>query len=253
MSDYKVLPAGDTALVVEFGDRVDRKLSVRVLSLARALDQTRLDGIIETVPTYRSLMVHYDPFRLSATSLTAAIAKLNDDLPTNEGIGRTWRIPACYDASIAPDLDYVASECRLTPSQVIELHSETIYHVYMIGFMPGFAYLGDIPAELVLPRRLSPRQRVPSGSLAIATTMTCIYPDESPGGWHLIGKSPVELLKRWPTPVTLLAPGDQVMFAPISLHEYQRLLEKAARGILEIIPNEGLFINAMPATLPIQR
>jgi len=253
MSDYKILTAGDTALVVEFGDRVDRQLSVRVLSLARALDRTRLDGIIETVPTYRSLMIHYDPLRLSAASLITAIAKLNDGLPAHDGTGRTWRIPVCYDASIAPDLDYVASECGLTPSQVIELHSETIYHVYMIGFMPGFAYLGDIPAELVLPRRLSPRQRVPAGSLAIAATMTCVYPGESPGGWHLIGRSPVELLKRRPIPATLLAPGDQVMFAPVSLHEYQRLLEQATRGILEIAPNGEPVMDAAPAPLPIQR
>jgi inhibitor of KinA len=238
MSAYKVLTAGDTALVIEFGDCIDRRLSTWVLSLAHALDQTRLEGIVETVPTYRSLMVHYDPLRLSAASLTAAIANLMNDLPAHEDTGRLWRIPACYDALIAPDLDYVASECGLSPRQVIERHSETAYHVYMIGFMPGLAYLGDVPAELVLPRRQSPRQQVPAGSLAIATTMTCVYPIECPAGWHLIGRSPVEFLSKRPTPTTLLAPGDQVIFAPVSLREYQRLAKFAAQGILNIVPNE---------------
>jgi len=241
MSEYRVLTAGDTALVVEFGDCIDRRLSTWVLSLARALDQIRLDGIIETVPTYRSLIVHYDPLRLSATSLTSTITTLMADLRVHEDVGRKWHIPACYDPSIAPDLDYVAAECGLTPRQVVERHSGTAYHVYMIGFMPGLAYLGDVPAELVLPRRPSPRELVPPGSLAIATTMTCVYPVECPAGWHLIGRSPVEFLTRRPTPTTLLSPGDQVVFTPVSLREYQRLLGMAAQGILKIAPNEDFL------------
>jgi len=111
----------------------------------------------------------------------------------------------------------------------------------MIGFMPGLAYLGDVPAELVLPRRPSPRELVPPGSLAIATTMTCVYPVECPAGWHLIGRSPVEFLTRRPTPTTLLSPGDQVVFTPVSLREYQRLLGMAAQGILKIAPNEDFL------------
>jgi len=129
MSEYRVLTAGDTALVVEFGDCIDRRLSTWVLSLARALDQIRLDGIIETVPTYRSLIVHYDPLRLSATSLTSTITTLMADLRAHEDVGRKWHIPACYDPSIAPDLDYVAAECGLTPRQVVERHRGTTYHV----------------------------------------------------------------------------------------------------------------------------
>jgi inhibitor of KinA len=236
MPDYKVLTAGDTALVVEFGDSIDRRLSRWVLALAQRLNARRLDGVVETVPTYRSLMVHYDPLVLPTVSLTRQIAEVMQDLRCSEGAGRRWRLPACYDASLAPDLGEVAARTGLSSAQVIERHSSIAYHVYTLGFLPGFAYLGDVPAELVLPRRETPRLKVAAGSVAIATTMTCIYPFECPGGWHLIGRSPVALWERHPRYRALLAPGDQVSFAPVSLREYEELLAKAAEGTLKIVP-----------------
>src|ERR1700681_1386970 len=237
MSEYKVLTAGDTALVVEFGDRVDRKLSTFVLALARRLDESHVEGIVETVPTYRSLMVHYDPLVIGTDALVARIVALMEHSRTVvEQAGREWRLPACYDAELAPDLADVAARTGLTPAQVIERHSAVSYHVYMLGFLPGQAYMGDVPAELALARRESPRLKIPAGSLAIAGAMTCIFPLETPCGWHLIGRSPVALWERGPRPRALLAPGDQVGFAPVSLREYERLLAKAADGTLEIFP-----------------
>jgi inhibitor of KinA len=237
-SDYKILPAGDTALVVEFGDHVDRRLSTRVLALAERLVASRLDGIIETVPTFRSLMVHYDPLVLPAGMLTARIAELMPDAQTVEELGRHWQLPACYDSRIAPDLGEVATATGLTPAQVVERHSSVTYHVYMLGFLPGQAYMGDVAAELALARRQVPRTRIPAGSLAIATTMTCIFPLETPCGWHLIGRSPVPLWESGPCPRALLAPGDRVSFAPISLREYERLAAQAAAGDLRITPSD---------------
>jgi inhibitor of KinA len=236
MSEYRLLPAGDTALVVEFGDSIDRRVSAKVLSLARRLDRARLGGIIETVPTFRSLMVHYDPLVLPTSVLSARIAELMQGVQTMEGPGRLWRLPACYDARIAPDLDDVAAQTGLSPDQLIECHSAATYHVYMLGFLPGMAYLGDVPAELVLPRRPLPRLKVPAGSVAIATTMTCVIPLETPSGWHLIGRSPVPLLERRPHATALLAAGDQVTFMPVSLREYQLLAAQAAAGTLDIRP-----------------
>jgi inhibitor of KinA len=240
MSAYKVLIAGDTALVVEFGDRVDRKLSTFVLALARRLDEIHLDGIVETVPTFRSLMVHYDPLVITAESLVGRIVELMEGLRVSEYGGREWRLPVCYDPEIAPDLNDVAARANLTPDQVVERHSSVTYHVYMLGFMPGFAYLGDLPAELVLPRRETPRSlRIPAGSVAIATTMSCVFPRESPTGWHVVGRSPVALSRRTVSGSglsVLLAPGDKVTFAPISLREYRVLAAKADAGTLDLVP-----------------
>jgi inhibitor of KinA len=239
MLEYKVLTAGDTALVVEFGDRVDRKLSTFVLALARRLDESRLNGIVETVPTFRSLMVHYDPLVISADALIARIVTLMADLRTVEYGSREWRLPVCYDPELALDLGDVAGRTGLAPAQVIELHASVTYHVYMLGFMPGFAYMGDLRPELVLTRREIPRPRVAAGSVAIATTMSTIFPQESPTGWHVIGRSPAVLwrpTKSGAGPAALLAPGDSVIFAPISLREYDDLTARAAAGALEFEP-----------------
>jgi len=236
MPGYRVLNAGDTAIVVEFGESIDRRLSTWVLALARRLDEARLDGIVETVPTFRSLLVHYDPLILSTASLAARIAELMQGLQVTEQGGRLWRLPACYDPRVGLDLDDVAARTGLSPAQVIERHSAVTYHVYMLGFLPGQAYMGDVPSELTLARRESPRLKIPAGSLAIASAMTCIFPMETPCGWHLIGRSPVALWERDPRPRALLAPGDKVMFAPVSLREYERLLAKAADGTLDIFP-----------------
>lgn len=241
MSGYRVLPAGDTALVVEFGEEIDRHVSAAVLALASRMAEARIEGVVETVPTFRSLMVHYDPLALSPETLIARIGELAQDLPATPQAGRRWRLPACYDASIAPDLDEVAARTGLTPAQVVECHSATVYHVYMIGFMPGMAYLGDVPEVLRLPRRSTPRLKVPAGSLAIATLMSCVYPIDTPAGWHLIGRSPVPFLQRRPRPGALLAPGDAVTFTPVSLREYEDLMAKAAVGALTVKPvNDNL-------------
>jgi len=238
-SEYRLLPAGDTALVVEFGDHIDRRLSMQVLALAKRLNEMRLDGIIETVPTFRSLMVHYDPLVLPAGALTARIVELMPTLQASKEAGRIWRLPACYDARLAPDLHDVATRTGLSPPQVIERHSAITYHVYMLGFLPGQAYMGDVPAELALARRQTPRPKIPAGSLAIAATMTCIFPLETPCGWHLIGRSPVPLWETGSAAGALLAPGDKVTFTPVSLREYERLVAKVADGALTIMPSDG--------------
>ncbi|HEY7246128.1 MAG TPA: 5-oxoprolinase subunit PxpB [Xanthobacteraceae bacterium] len=231
---YKLLPAGDTALVVELGESIDRKLSAWVLALARRLDAARMHGIIETVPTFRSLLVHYDPLVLSAASLGAHVEQMMRGLSIADQPGRSWSLPVCYDASIAPDLGGVAQRTGLSPAQVIERHSGVTYHVYMLGFLPGQAYMGDVPGDLALPRRATPRTQIPAGSLAIAATMTCIFPLATPCGWHLIGRSPVALWQRTPHPRAMLAPGDTVTFAPVSLREYESLLAQAVAGELRI-------------------
>jgi KipI family sensor histidine kinase inhibitor len=238
MLPYKVLMAGDTALVIEFGDSIDRQLNSWVLALASRLNEVRLDGIAETVPTFRSLMVYYDPVMLPTDTLLARIAELMTDLDATEQPGRLWRLPVCYDPEVAPDLADVAARTGLTADAVIERHAGVTYHVYMLGFLPGLAYMGDVPAELYLPRRDVPRVRIPAGSVAIAMSMSCIFPRETPCGLHLIGRSPIALWRQRSGAAfgALLAPGDQVNFAPVSLREYEDLHARSAEGRLAIAP-----------------
>ncbi|HEY7301015.1 MAG TPA: 5-oxoprolinase subunit PxpB [Xanthobacteraceae bacterium] len=236
---YRLLAAGDTALVVEFGERIDRRLSTQVLALARQLDELRLPGLIETVPSFRSLMVHFDPLVLSVEALGARIHALIGAVRITETAGRQWCLPVCYDVSLAPDLEDVAARAGMSPDEVVERHSRVNYYVYMLGFLPGMAYLGDLPPELALPRRANPRLKIPAGSLAIANAMTSILPQETPCGWHVIGRSPVAFFDLDTTPQALLAPGDNVRFTPVSLSEFENLSAAPAAERLRIVLAQG--------------
>jgi len=233
--EFKFLPGGDTALVVEFGDRVDRASSGHVVALAQKLRDLGLAGIVEMVPTFRSLMVHYDPVQLAQADLKARIAPLIDGMAASEQAGRRWRIPVCYDESLGLDLVDVAKRTGLTVSEVIERHSGAAHHVYMMGFLPGLPYLGGLPAAFDLPRRENPRLKVPRGAVAVSMAMTVIYPLESPGGWHILGVTPVPLWDLRRDPPVVLAAGDQVSFEPVSLGAFETLQAKAAAGALDLM------------------
>lgn len=232
----RFLPCGDTALCVEFGDRIDRRVSALVMALAQKVEAAAISGVVELVPTFRSLLIHYDPSALQQADLRARLEPLLAGLKPAEASSRLWRLPACYDPSVAPDLAEVAERTRLSPQQVVERHSAVTYHVYMVGFLPGYPYMGDLPPELALPRRENPRTHVPAGSIAIATTQTAVYALESPGGWHLIGRTPAPLWNVQREPPVLLGPGDKVRFEPVSLREYEALLAKSDAGALHIAP-----------------
>ena len=232
--DVRFLSAGDTALVVEFGDRIDRLLSERVLRLGALVREQALPGVVEVVPTFRSLMVHYDPLATGGAALTGQLKDLLDGGAAAVGEARLWRIPACYEPTHAPDLEDVARQTGLTPDEVVRLHAGTRFHVYMIGFVPGYPYMGDLPDRLVLPRRANPRIRVPAGSIAIAATMTAIYPLESPGGWHLIGATPVRLFDAGSARPALFGPGDKVCFEPVSGSEFENIRAACQAGGYEV-------------------
>jgi KipI family sensor histidine kinase inhibitor len=231
----RFLASGDTALVIEFGDRIDRRVSEQVVGLAGRIRRAALAGVIELVPTFRSLMVHYDPVRSSAAELTSAIeALIVGETPFLQA--RLWRVPVCYEGELAPDLRDVAAQTGLTTEEVVALHSATRYHVYMVGFLPGYPYMGDLPAALALPRRADPRVRVPPGSVAIATTMTAIYPLESPGGWHLIGTTPIPIFDAHRQSPALFAPGDAVQFEPVHRQAFDDLQARIGRGAYSLEP-----------------
>lgn len=236
----RFLSAGDRALVVEFGDRVDRALSDEVLRLNAVIRSGGLNGVVETVPTFRSLMVHYDPLLTTRAKLEVAITRMLDREPGSRVTARVWRVPVCYEGEFAPDLAEVARLTRLTRSEVVALHSGRRYHVYMLGFLPGFPYMGDLPEELALPRRADPRVRVPAGSISIATSLTAVYPYESPGGWHLIGATPISLFDPERAHPALFAPGDAIVFHPIDHASFT--------SIRQVVENRGYQVESEPIT-----
>ncbi len=230
----RFLSAGDRALVVEFGHHIDRALSEEVLRLGASLRSSGLAGVVETVPTFRSLMVHYDPLLTTSADLKRAIGSLLDREPGERAAGTKWRIPVCYDGELAPDLAEVARLTGLEAGEVVRLHTGTRYHVYMLGFLPGFPYMGDLPAVLALPRRADPRLRVPAGSVSIATTLTAIYPYESPGGWHLIGTTPIRFFDIERACPALLMPGDTVLFEPIDPPAFMAIRRAVESGEYQV-------------------
>jgi inhibitor of KinA len=230
----RFLSAGDRALVVEFGNRVDRDLSDEVLRLDTNLRSSALPGVVETVPTFRSLMVHYDPLVTSRADLEDAISGRLDRQAKPRDSATLWRVPVCYKGEFAPDLAEVARLTGATPSEVVALHGAVLYHVYMLGFLPGFPYMGDLPRQLALPRRADPRLRVPAGSVSIATNLTAIYPYESPGGWHLIGTTPIRLFDPERPRPALLDPGDIVRIEPIDPASFAAIKKAVDSGNYQV-------------------
>jgi len=214
-SEPRFLLAGDAALVVEFGDAIDLEINRRVHALARVLAENPLPGLGEAVPSYRSLLVHYDPLQLAHAEVesfvTEALQRCEDALLPEP---RLVEIPTIYGGEHGPDIGFVAEHNGLTVEEVIRFHSEATYTVYMLGFTPGFPYLGGLPEALATPRLETPRQRVPAGSVGIAGAQTGVYPLATPGGWRLIGWTPVVLFDPARTPPAFLQPGDQVRFVP---------------------------------------
>ena len=232
----RIAPCGDCALSVFFGDTVDLRTNALVVALDERVANEGLEGVVETVPSFRALLIHYDPDRTSSRELSDAIAALVDGLEPKSSAGRLWRIPACYDPEIAPDLEEVAAETGLSPDDVVAIHSGETYHVYMIGFLPGYPYMGDLPEALALPRKTDPRLSVPIGSVAIAERMTAVYPLSSPGGWRLIGRTPIPIYDPRRRDPFLLSPGDKVCFTPIGLKEHHAFEALVERGAFEISP-----------------
>jgi inhibitor of KinA len=219
----RFLAAGDTALVVEFGTVIDPALIAAVQALDHALAAATPPGVVETVPSFRSLMVHYDPLVTTQAELIARIEALEIGVADTASTGRRWLLPACYEPGFAPDLNAVATATGLSPEQVIARHQATDFTVAVLGFLPGCPFLSGLDPVFDLPRRQEPRTRVPTGSVAVAQKLSVIYPTESPGGWHLIGNCPVPLFDAAHPAPALLAPGDRVRFRPIDAAEHARL------------------------------
>ncbi|MFP3665650.1 5-oxoprolinase subunit PxpB [Priestia sp. SIMBA_032] len=236
-----ISPLGDSALVITFGDSIQYDIHKQIKTCKDSIELNPFPGFIECVPAFTNLTIFYNPLEVVAAvkkkekkefvspfEVVSSFlqSKLENEQAEKELDHRTVSIPVCYGGEYGPDLEYVARHHNLTPEEVISIHSEGEYLAYMIGFAPGFPFLGGLSEKIATPRRPSPRTSIPAGSVGIAGMQTGVYPISTPGGWQLIGQTPIKLFLPEQNPPSLLQAGDIVKFAPISKEEYQEILAK---------------------------
>lgn len=231
MANVRFLLTGDTSLSVEFGNEISEEINSKIRAFNIALQQNKIEGIVETVPTYRSLMVHYDPSVIAYAPLVKRMEGLLGRLdqikiPPSEVL----EIPVLYGGEEGPDLEFVAKHNGKTPQEVIQIHTSTEYLIYMLGFTPGFTYLGGMSDEIATPRLTTPRVKIPAGSVGIAGAQTGVYPIDSPGGWQLIGRTPVRMYDPSREEPILPQAGQYIKFYPIDKAEYDRIAAAEAAG-----------------------
>jgi KipI family sensor histidine kinase inhibitor len=225
-------PFGDKALRVEIGNVVDPEVNARVHALCEAITKSQLSGISECVPTYRALLVIYDPAKVSYKALISTVKNLDETSRARAPKKKIRRaiIPVAYGGDFGPDITYVSQYHNLKDSDIIRIHSGYDYMVYMIGFIAGFPYMGKLANEIATPRLDTPRIRVPEGSVGIAEDQTGIYPRQAPGGWQIIGRTPIKLFDPLWQPPSLLQPSDTVRFKPISADEFWQIHASASKA-----------------------
>ena len=222
-NQIKFYPAGDKCIQINLGNTISPEINMEVRKFFLGLKTMAIKGITECVPTYSTLSIYYDPLVISYDQLITELKNASDNLKEQEvPQPYVFELPTCYDKAFGFDLDYVAEHCNISIDEVIKIHSDRDYLIYMLGFTPGYCYLGGMSEKIAAPRLVKPRTHVPAGSVGIAGTQTGIYPIESPGGWQLIGRTPVDLYNplRKDNPI-LLESGNYIRFVPITMTEYE--------------------------------
>ena len=228
----RILPCGDQALSVEFASIIDAEVNARVHALDRALKDSPAPGLIETMPSYASLLVYYDPLRTNFATLAQEIQALCITLTPARTTGTEWRVPVVYGGEYGFDLPTVADRVGLDATEVVARHIASMFEIFMIGFLPGFTYLGGLDPAIAVPRRPVPRQMVPAGSIVIGGIQAAIGSIEGPSGWHVIGRTPVRAFMPRRTPVVFMKPGDRVVFESWPPTSFRALDAAAAAGEL---------------------
>ena len=223
MAEARFLPTGDTSVCVEFGNEISEKINSEIRAFNILLNEEKIKGIIETVPTYRSIMVHYDPGVIPYRTLIGRLKALTGKMDKVE-------IPVLYGGEMGPELAFVAQNAGISEEEVVKIHTSTEYLSYMLGFTPGFTYLGGMSDKIATPRLKQPRVKIPAGSVGIAGKQTGIYPIDSPGGWQLIGRTPVKLYDAHRDNPILLDAGLHVKFIPVDESDYKRIENRIELG-----------------------
>jgi len=227
----RFLPAGDLALSVELGDEISLEVNTRVRALEYLIQQKAIPGVVETVPTFRALLVCYEPLVMGWSELVATLSALIPQAqPESLPPSRLVEIPCCYGGELGFDLPAVSEKLGLTPDEVVCLHSAVEFQVYFIGFTPGLPYMAGMSEGLTIPRLETPRTKTPAGSVGIGGAQCCIYPVESPGGFWVLGRTPLRLYDPTRPDPILLRPGDRVRFGPIDRAEFDRIAAEVEAG-----------------------
>jgi inhibitor of KinA len=213
----------DLAITIEFAQEISEATNMQVIALQHAIESSPLKGFIECVPAYGSLTVYFNE-QVSATTVRSWLSDLSAQVSDTSFAteGKQISIPVCYDPSLGTDLPWVSSHLNLSLEEIISLHTSVVYRVYMIGFIPGFPYMGTLPEQLEVPRKQTPSLKIPMGSVAIAGKQTGIYPAEVPGGWQVIGRTPLRMFDASRSPCSFLNAGDIVQFKPITLETFNQ-------------------------------
>lgn len=231
----RYLPAGDKALVVEYGNEIDPRTNRMVRNLYQVLKKNKVQGIEELIPAYRSLLIYYDPLAISLPELKKHLRECEEGMAVFEiPQPEITLIPVVYGGLYGPDLEDVAGHSKLTIEEVVKIHTQNDYLIYMLGFTPGFTYLGGMSPRIAAPRLAIPRTHIPAGSVGIAGKQTGIYPIDSPGGWRVIGRTPLKLYDPCSEPPVLLSPGDYVRFAAIAEEDYLRIRKEIEDGTYKV-------------------
>lgn len=233
--ECRYLTSGDKGIIIEVGNEISEEINRKIRRLVFYIESSDFEEIIELIPTYKSILLIYDPLKISYKNLLMKLRKIENSmkemkLPSPEVI----HIPTLYGGEYGLDLNYVAKYNGLTPEEVIKIHSERDYLVYMLGFTPGFPYLGGMSEKIATPRLRSPREKICSGAVGIAGKQTGIYPIDSPGGWQLIGRTPVKLFDHNRDSAVLLSSGQYIRFEPINVDEYRKISEEVERGVYKV-------------------
>lgn len=240
MQNIKIATAGDSSLLVEFGKIISPEINRKITVTVQLIKMQQIEGVVDVIPAFCSLLINYDPRVISYEEITERIKHLlKMDIKMDSGQKKVYEIPVCYGGEYGPDLANIAKHAGLTEEEVIEIHSSRDYLIYMLGFLPGFCYLGGLDERIHTPRLANPRLKISAGSVGIGGSQTGIYPLDSPGGWQLMGMTPVKTYDPERQVPILVEAGDYIRFIPVDEQEYLRIKELVERGEYQCTVHEG--------------
>lgn len=236
MKEIEILASGDSALYCHFSNIVDPGVSEKILAVNSILKNKSITGVLETIPSYSGIMIYFNPLAINRKELISKLRQICNSTETHSSDLQyeTVEVPVCYRDEYGPDLDYVARRSGLSYEEVISIHSSRDYRIYMLGFTPGFPYLGGIDKRIATPRRETPRVKINAGSVGIAGEQTGIYPLDSPGGWQIVGRTPLRLFDFRNKNPFIFKPGDYIRFRPVNLDTYFEIAESVRNGVYNI-------------------
>lgn len=240
MQNIKILTAGDASLLIEFGKEISPEINSKITGVVQLMKEQHIEGVVDVIPAFCSLLINYDPRVISYDEITKRMKRiLKMDVRAGETKKRVFEIPVCYGGKYGPDLGFIAENAGLTEEEVIKIHSSRDYLIYMLGFLPGFCYLGGLDERIHTPRLANPRIKISAGSVGIGGSQTGIYPLDSPGGWQLMGMTPVKTYDPNREIPILLSAGDYIRFVPVEEEEYLRIKELVERDEYQCTVREG--------------